>query len=50
MRLFTLNLDLPDNASAPPQLWVAAFLAPVVTVRGLAALFRNQLAGIMTPY
>ncbi len=50
LRLFTLNLDLPDNASAPPQLWVAAFAAPVVTARGLAALFRNQLAGIVTQY
>ena len=50
IRLFTLNLDIPDGASAPWPLWVAAFVAPLVTARGVAALFKDQLAGLVTQY
>ncbi len=50
VRLFTLNLDLPNDATAPPQLWLAAILAPIVTARGVAALFKDQLAGVLTAH
>lgn len=50
VRLFTLNLDVPDGAAAPPQLWVAAVAAPFVTARGLAALFKDRFAGVVTQY
>lgn len=45
-RLFTLNLDVDSSIRPPWQLWVAAVLAPVLLVRGLAELFRDRLHGI----
>ena len=50
VRLFTLNLDIPDGAGVRWPLWVAAFVAPLVTARGVAALFKDQLAGVVTRY
>ena len=50
IRLFALEFDLPPGASAPPQLWVAAFAAPILTLRGIARLFREQLSGVLTHY
>jgi hypothetical protein len=50
VRLFALEFDLPPGASAPWQLWLAAFLAPMLTLRGIARLFREQLAGVLTHY
>lgn len=45
-RLFTLNLDL--NAGQEPSwtLWLAAWLAPILLVRGVAELFRDRLHGV----
>ncbi|HEY6423583.1 MAG TPA: NAD-binding protein [Pseudonocardiaceae bacterium] len=48
LRLFTLNMDVPPDARVPPQLWVAAFLAPALTLRGIAELFRDQFRGLLT--
>jgi hypothetical protein len=50
MRLFALEFDLPAGAAAPWQLWVAAFFAPILTLRGIARLFREQLSGVLTHY
>jgi hypothetical protein len=50
IRLFALEFDLPPGASAPWQLWVAAFAAPILTLRGIARLFREQLSGVLTHY
>lgn len=46
-RLFTLNLDLqpPKDPEPGPALWVAAWLAPILLVRGVAELFRDRLHG-----
>lgn len=45
-RLFTLNLDVPDDTEPNPALWVAAWLAPILLVRGVAELFRDQLHSV----
>lgn len=50
VRLFALEFDLPPGASAPWQLWVAAFAAPILTLRGIARLFREQLSGVLAHY
>lgn len=43
LRLFTLNLDVPDGTSLPWMLWIAAFLAPLTTVTLIARLARERL-------
>jgi hypothetical protein len=50
IRLFALEFDLPPGAAAPWQLWVAALAAPILTLRGIARLFREQLSGALTHY
>jgi hypothetical protein len=50
LRLFTLSMELPPNVNPPPQLWIAAFTAPLLTLRGIAELFRDQLRGELTRY
>ena len=50
VRLFTLNLDVPDGTPVPWQVWIAAFVAPLVTARGVAALFKDRLSGVVTQY
>ncbi|MGH3766078.1 MAG: hypothetical protein ACRDTX_13175 [Pseudonocardiaceae bacterium] len=50
LRLFTLNMDLPADATPPLQLWIAAFAAPLLTLRGIAELFRDQLRGGLIRY
>lgn len=50
LRLFVVDLDLPAGTLAPWQLWVAAFAAPALTLRGIAQLFREQLDGMLTRY
>ena len=45
-RLFTLNLDVKDDTEPRPVLWVAAWLAPILLVRGIAELFRDQLHSV----
>jgi RyR domain/TrkA-N domain len=50
LRLFALEFDLPPGASAPWQLWVAALAAPILTLRGIARLFREQLSGVLAHY
>jgi voltage-gated potassium channel Kch len=50
LRLFTLSMDLSLDATPPPQLWIAAFAAPLLTLRGIAELFRDQLRGGLTRY
>jgi hypothetical protein len=50
LRLFTLNMDLPPGAGPPPQLWIAAFAAPLLTLRGILELFRDQLRGALNSY
>ncbi len=47
-RLFALEFDLPPGASPPWQLWVAAFAAPILTLRGIARLFREQVSAVLT--
>ena len=48
LRLFALEFDLPRGTRAPWQLWCAAFAAPALTLRGIAELFREQIAGVVT--
>lgn len=43
-------IDLPPGARPPLQLWIAAFAAPLMTLRGIAELFRDQLRGGLTSY
>lgn len=43
LRLFTLSLELPTGATPPRQLWVAAFVAPLLTLGGIVELFSDQL-------
>ena len=43
LRLFTLNVDVPQGTSPPWYLHVAAFVAALVVVRTLVELFRKQL-------
>jgi hypothetical protein len=50
LRLFTLSMDLPPDARPPPQLWFAAFAAPVLTLGGILELFGNQLRSLLTSY
>jgi TrkA-N domain/RyR domain len=50
LKLFTFSLDVPQGKEAPPQLWVALFLGGAVTARGLAVLFKDRLAGVLTAY
>ena len=50
LKLFTFSLDVPQGKNAPPQLWVALFLGGAVTARGLAVLFKDRLAGMLTAY
>jgi hypothetical protein len=50
LRLFTLSMDLPLDARPPPQLWFAAFAAPVLTLGGILELFGNQLRSLLTSY
>jgi hypothetical protein len=50
LRLFAFEFDLPPGAGVPPQLWIAAFAAPLLTLRGIARLFREQLSGVLTHY
>lgn len=45
-RLFTLNLDLAQGDQPNWLVWVAAWLAPIVLVRGIAELFRDRLHGV----
>jgi len=50
LRLFTLSMDLPPDARPPPQLWFAAFAAPVLTLWGILELFGDQFRGLLTSY
>ena len=50
LKLFTFSLDVPSGKDTPPQLWWALFLGGAVTARGLAALFRDRLSGVLTAY
>jgi Trk K+ transport system NAD-binding subunit len=46
-RLFTLNLDLAQpDPKTNWQVWTAAWLAPILLVRGIAELFRERLHGV----
>ena len=46
LRLFTVNLDLATGQNPNWQVWLAAWLAPALVVRGVAELFRDRLHGI----
>lgn len=46
-RLFFLNLDITGTHDPDPWLWVAAVLAPLLVLRGLAAVFRDHLQGVV---
>lgn len=48
VRLFGVNLDVPDAVAVPPQLWVAAVLAPLLTAGSVAVLLRDRLQGVGT--
>lgn len=39
LRLYTVDMEIPEGAVAPPYLWLAAFLAPLVVIRAIAGLF-----------
>lgn len=43
LRLFTLNLDVPEGEDPDLALWIAAFLAPLTTARVLLELLRGRL-------
>lgn len=43
LRLFTLNLDVPEGQDPDVALWIAAFLAPLTTARVLLELLRGRL-------
>lgn len=45
-RLFTLSLDLDKGEEPNWQVWTAAWLAPILLVRGVAELFRDRLHGV----
>ncbi|MBV9313807.1 MAG: NAD-binding protein [Pseudonocardia sp.] len=45
-RLFTLDLDVDKGVRPPAQLWIAAVLAPVLLIRGIAELFLDGLQGV----
>lgn len=50
VRLFFVNLDVPDGSHPDWRLWVAAVLAPLLTATGLAALFRDRLQGLAAQF
>ena len=44
LRLFTLNLDVPEGTAPPAYLKAAAFLAALVVVRTIAGLFPGKVS------